>query len=292
MKFLLYLTAATLLVLIPPAGAATPCPPEKSIVESRENGTVDWTLYSVTVPLPPVDTHQPDRDAAGHGLLPDNARQKALSDLMEILSSLPLDSDHLVADRLAANTLIKAQLEEIIASAPKTVPGENGTEALRFRLDGAFLQLILPEEIKQLAEIQTFAPNHTGSPEDRRLGAFSGLVVDARAVAAAPVLVPEIIDENGRQVYGPAFVSREFAVQYGAGIYTPCINEIVKNRVGPNPLVIRALKAVGLRKSTLVISNGDASSLRSASSHLSFMRQARVAILIREKQSRQIEGKP
>jgi len=287
MKFLLHFFVAVMFVLTQAAWAADPCPPERRLLQSVENGTVDWTLNSVKVPL------VPDADPlAQNGSLAGKTYQQALSDLLGIVSGLPLDSGRLVEDRIAGDQLVKAQLEEIIATGPKLVRGEDGTATICLRLDGAFLQLILPDEIKQLSEIQTVSPNHTNNLQDQRPKVFSGLVVDARAVEAAPALVPEVIDENGRQVYGPAFVSREFAVQYGAGIYAPCINEIVKNRVGPKPLVIRALKAIGPHRSTLVISNGDASSLRGASSHLSFLRQARVAILIRDNQPRQIEGKP
>ncbi len=290
MKFLPYLIAATLLVLTQMAWATDPCPPQKHLLEKVKNGTIDWSSYSVTVPLPPAAAQQPDQCVTEQFAVADKAYHKALSDLMAIISSLPLNSDHLVEDRLSADPLIKAQLEEIIATAPRLTSANN--RKLGFKLDGAFLQLILPEEIKQLAEIQTVTPNNTPAPENRRPGAFTGLVVDARAVEAAPALVAEVIDENGRQVYGPAFVSRDFAVQYGAAIYAPCINASVKTRVGQKPLIIRALKAMGPQRSTLVISSGDASRLRSASSHLSFLRQARVVILLSEKQSPQIEGKP
>ncbi len=290
MKLLLYLIAATLLALAQTALAADPCPPQSHLLEPQGKGTVDWTYYAVTVPLPPGPGLQNDPLARQEVTPADTACRGAISNLLEIISGLRLDAGHLVRDRIAADPLIKAQLEEIVTTAARLV--SNPAEALRFRLKGAFLQLILPEEIKQLAEIQTVAPPGTGDSKTSDPQPFSGVVIDALAIDTAPALVPTVVDENGRQVYGPPFVSREFAVQYGCGIYAPCMNETVKQRVGQRPLVIRALRAVGPSRSTLVISNGDASSLRSASSHLSLLRQAKVAILVRESQPRQIEGKP
>ena len=84
-------------------------------------------------------------------------------------------------------------------------------------------------------------------------------------------MVPILVDETGREVYSPAFVSREFAVQNGVCEYVPAgcdLNQLP--RVEPNPLLIKGLRATGQNKCNIVISNSDAFKLRDTSTNLIF----------------------
>ena len=104
-------------------------------------------------------------------------------------------------------------------------------------------------------------------------------MVDARGLGVRPVMVPEIIDENHQEVYGSAFVSREYAVQRGMSGYGKNIENSVHNRrVADHPLVVKGLRAVGSGHSRIVISNADASKLRSTSESLSLLKECRVVI--------------
>jgi len=92
---------------------------------------------------------------------------------------------------------------------------------------------------------------------------------------------PKIIDENGQEVYGSAFVSREYAVQQGMSGYAKDITAAQSNpRVTNNPLTVQGLKTEGPGNADIVISNADAFKLRSASEHLSFMKKCRVMIVV------------
>jgi len=51
-------------------------------------------------------------------------------------------------------------------------------------------------------------------------------------------------------------------------------------RVRPNPLIVKGLKTKSPGRSVIVVSNADAAKLRSASEHLSFLRQCRVIIVV------------
>ena len=89
-----------------------------------------------------------------------------------------------------------------------------------------------------------------------------------------------LLDENGKQVYGPAFVSREFAVQQGLCRYITNTESALKSPiVGSNPLLVKGLRAEGTDRSTVVISNTDASRLLSMSENLAFLKQCRVIIV-------------
>jgi hypothetical protein len=107
------------------------------------------------------------------------------------------------------------------------------------------------------------------------------MVVDARNIQAVPVLAPKILDEKLEEVFGPAFVSREFAVQHGMVRYTTdLLKAKLHPRVSVRPLIVKALKTIWPGRCDFIISNADAAKLRSASEHLLFMRECRVVIVL------------
>ena len=94
-------------------------------------------------------------------------------------------------------------------------------------------------------------------------------------------MVPVLMDESGQEVYGPAYVSREFAVQRGMCRYIRGMDDSANlPRVAPNPLFVKGLRTVSKGSCDIVISNTDASKLRGASSHLEFLKQCRVVIVL------------
>jgi len=119
------------------------------------------------------------------------------------------------------------------------------------------------------------------SPDSENEG-FTGLVVDARGVDVRPAMCFTVFDESGRDVYGPAYVSREFVVQKGMCGYVTDISAAEKSdQVGHNPLVVKALSARRPAGTDLVISSTDASRLRGAVQNLFFLRECRVIVVRR-----------
>ena len=110
----------------------------------------------------------------------------------------------------------------------------------QMKLNGGFSQLILPPEIRHIESIkQVLSPNQSKQIQSRARSSkiFTGMVVDARGMRVVPVLAPMILDENLQEVFGPAFVSREFAVQHGVTRYTTDIDKAkLDPRVSDNPL--------------------------------------------------------
>ena len=110
---------------------------------------------------------------------------------------------------------------------------------------------------------------------------YTGLVVDARGLGVRPVMVPEIIDENHQEVYGSAFVSREYAVSQGMSGYAKQLESATANqRVTDNPLVVKGVKTEGPGQCDIVISSADAEMLKSAAENLSFLEKCRVMIVV------------
>jgi len=94
-------------------------------------------------------------------------------------------------------------------------------------------------------------------------------------------MAPKILDEEGREVYGSAFVSAEWATKFGIVGYVKDLDGAKKNdRVAANPLVVKAKKVSGSGGSDLIISNAEAQGLKEMSKNLSFLEQCRVLVVV------------
>ena len=94
-------------------------------------------------------------------------------------------------------------------------------------------------------------------------------------------MAPRILDEKGREVYGGAFVSREYAVQHGVCVYTRKLGMAMGDpRVAQHPMVVKGLRTERPGRIHILISDTDATRLRGAVEHLSFLKQGRVMIVV------------
>ena len=251
----------------------------KDVIELKENGSINWSRGVV--------------QAKGIGIPPtklsgdSNARTEALTDaklnashvILKIIKELRINGTTVVGDYAIQDPAIMSKIENMVNNA-KVVKKEYLTDGtvkieMEVNLRGGFAQLILPKEIKPLDSIKLVTMNKSSTP------VFTGLVVDAKGLGVKPVMVPKIIDENNQEVYGSAFVSREYAVQQGMSGYSRDLKESLKDkRVSDYPLVVKGLKTSGPGHSEIVISNADASKLRGISESLYFMKKCRVIIVI------------
>jgi hypothetical protein len=145
---------------------------------------------------------------------------------------------------------------------------------------GAFSDTLLPPSLGMPPAAATDAPpsSDTGTAAG---GNYTGLVVDARGLGVRPAMAPKVLDENGQEVYGSAFVSREYAVQQGMTGYAKDLDGAKANeRVTDNPLVVKALRVEGPGKCDLVISLMDAAMLRGAADTRGFLEKCRVMVVV------------
>jgi hypothetical protein len=277
MKKRVILTMALMFLLIIPVSGYG----EKylDIVEKSTEGTINWSKGVVQanglgIPSKKIDNNSQRRLKA----LAD-AKLDAFSKILEVVQGVRIDGTTCVGDFADKNDIVMSKIETMARSA-KMVKEEclsNGNVkiTMEMNLRDGFSQLVLPEAIRALESIQVAKKMKNSST------GFTGLVVDARGLDVKPVMSLKIFDENDQEVYGPAFVSREYAVQQGVVEYTGDITEAQKNkRVAGNPLTVKGLRTAGKGRSDIVISNLDASKLISASENIRFMKQCRVVIVV------------
>ena len=110
---------------------------------------------------------------------------------------------------------------------------------------------------------------------------YTGLIFDAQNLTFTPSASVKILDEDGREVYGSAYVSKDWAEKQGIVSYVKDLAQAKANqRVAGNPLVIKAIKVTGPNNKDLVISNEDARKVRDLSKNINFLDAAKVVIIV------------
>ena len=110
---------------------------------------------------------------------------------------------------------------------------------------------------------------------------YTGLVIDARGLGVKPAMSPKVLDETGKEVYGSAYVSREFAIQQGMVGYARDLTLAQQNpRVADNPLTVKAIKASGQAKTDIVLSTPDANLIKNAAKNLNFLEKCKVMVVL------------
>ncbi len=270
------------------------CQQWNELVEQIGNGTVNWSQGVV--------------QAKGIGVPPENfygkpqarpmalraAKMDAMRNLLEVTKGVRIDSSTTVKNYAVENDVIMSRVQGIVRGAQviKQEYMSDGTVevTMQMSLSGDLAHVVLPQVVQPPTPLGAPAyppsvPPSTSMPSSPPVDAaskvYTGMVVDARGLNARPAMSPKVLDENGQEVYGSAFVSREFAVQQGMSGYAKDLEGARKNqRVTDNPVTVKGIKTQGAGRSDIVISNADASNLKSAAENLSFMKKCRVMIVV------------
>ncbi|GAB6097121.1 hypothetical protein JCM14469_33750 [Desulfatiferula olefinivorans] len=280
---------AAILVFSLMAGPAGATDQGFSLIEVRDQAEIDWSRRLVRA-----------RGTAGPGevtgasvlnrqhRLVDMARHRAETRLMSLIEALPLDSRQSAGAVLASSRDSLDQLTVMIGQA-RTVQKDYLTDGsvemmIEMPFDGGFAQLLLPGEIQQIQPLKTVTPVRNPSSPENPIAAeesYTGLVVDTRGLTVRPVLSPRVIDEGGQEIYGPAYVSREHAVQSGTVYYTRSLDDpLLIERTGSRPVIVTGLKVQGTCPADVIISRADASKLHSSPALLGFLGRGRVAVVV------------
>jgi hypothetical protein len=263
-----------------------------TLLQELDSGCIDWSTGTVRVRGIGTPDVMDDGQASGSALdILDSARQMAHANLIETAYTIRINSTSRVADRVAQDPSFRDGLSALAGNATVTRQEylSDGTLEieLTMNLTGGFGQFVLPEEIRQVETVTTMtAAQPTIEPIEKATavadaGPYTGLILDATGIGAKPSLVPVVVDESDEVVYGPAFVSREFAVSRGmSGFATTLAAARLDARVGDRPMIVKAIRTRSTGATDLVIATPDAARLRSSVAHLNFLKACRVSIVI------------
>lgn len=266
------------------------------LVSKTDSAVINWTdgVLTATGRGEPPEAYLGDEQGRKKIALTaaiDNARKR----LMEAIVKIPIDAGSTVGDLVESDRAAWVELKEMVNVA-ELVHQEFTTDGtvevtVQMSMNGGFSQLVLPKVIKQIESVKPIAgtsdnPSGNGTDgvpitSDVASGSNTGMIIDARGLDIAPCMVPRIYDENGQEVFGPAYASREFAVQKGMIGYMSDMDAAARNpRVADKPMILQGLRAGGAGDTDIIVSNADAARLRSAFQNLAFRRQCRVLIVL------------
>lgn len=254
----------------------TVCP----CTSSFENGSINWRTGDITA----IGKAAPkDEKEAGLPSVPAAARADANRQIILLLKQIKINKVQTVDHYASGNDIILAGIEKTADDARILKQYYTSAMAVEIRIQtsmyGGFLQLVLPEEIRQIPKINPVSANKEAqTPAKDR---YTGLILDARGLGFEPVLNPVIVSEQGNDIYSSVYISREFAVQNGVCKYACTKEEALKEeRIGSRPLFFKGLRKEGKENSSIVVSMSDYHELEKTTERHEFLKECRVVIII------------
>lgn len=241
-------------------------------------GKVDWTTGVVTavgIGAPPANAANP---AQARAMAERAAQVVAYRNLLEAIKGVRVDSTTTVENFMVTSDLIRTQVSGFVQGATvtdKKYMSDGSVEVtVGMKLTGALADSLLPKGPLAPPTGLVTTPGTAGQT-------FTGLIVDARGLGVRPAMAPKVVNEEGKEVYGSAWINRDWAVREGMAGYLKDPLQAQQNpRVTDRPLLVKAIKASGDARVDVVISNADASMIHGASQNLSFLEKCKVIILV------------
>jgi hypothetical protein len=242
------------------------------------SGKIDWTtqvITSVGIGAPPA---QPANAAQARAMAERAAQVVAYRNLLEAVKGVRIDSTTTVENFMVTSDVIRTQVSGFVQGAmvmDKKYMSDGSVEVtVGMKLTGALADSLLPKTPAAPPTGIVATPGVAGQ-------AFTGLIVDARGLGVKPAMAPKVLNEDGKEVYGSAWINRDWAVREGMAGYLKDPLQAQQNpRVTDKPLLVKAIKASGDARVDLVISNADAAMLQGAAQNLSFLEKCKVIILV------------
>ena len=242
------------------------------------SGKVDWTtgvITAVGIGAPPA---QPANAAQARAMAERAAQVVAYRNLLEAVKGVRLDSTTTVENFMVTSDVIRTQVSGFVQGAmvmDKKYMSDGSVEVtVGMKLTGALADSLLPKQPPAPPTGIVTTPGAAGQT-------FTGLIVDARGLGIKPAMAPKVLNEDGKEVYGSAWINRDWAVREGMAGYLKDPLQAQQNpRVTDKPLLVKAVKASGDARVDVVISNADASMIHGAPQNLSFLEKCKVIILV------------
>lgn len=216
------------------------------------------------------------------------ARAVAAGRIAEILDGIHLTSDRTVQQGGMENATVRLRVDAFIKGIqygePRLQSNPDGsiwaevTATLGFFGNGGLVDTIQdtlpPSDPSQRKDLPPPAPK---APES-----YTGLIVDASGLGVRPGLAPRILTETRREVYGTADVSRDYVIKYGMVGYAKSVDDArgFADRVGKNPLVVKAVGPEEPNGIGVILSSEDAGKALAADRDGRALKEARVIFVL------------
>jgi hypothetical protein len=281
MKALRALFAATLCLAV--AAFAEIRPVIDTVVTGQQgSGCIDWTarvILSRGIGAPNMEVPEAARRPGAIRA----AQQVALRNALETIKGILLNSSTTVENFMLKNDVITSHISGFLRGfeqkgKEKYMSDGSVEVTMAIPLDGigGIDDQIYGTSIGEKPSIASWE-----GPKAKTQTIFTGIIIDCKGLNVKPALSPRVLDESGKEVYGSAYVTREWAIKYGIAGYSRDIKDAAKlDRVGKTPGTVKAVKAAGDNVTDVVISDADAAEIRSAGQNLKFLSECRVVFVV------------
>jgi hypothetical protein len=250
-----------------------------SVVTQKDRNLLDWTqnyIESTGMAVAPTGMKGDQAKAmARRGAIVDLQRN-----LLEFMAGIQIDARTTMDDFMASDR-VRTEVHGIIKNIELldgTWNGESYTVSGRVRLL-PLRNVVVANIVHDPVNISIVEEEKKTPPAKRTAGNFTGIVIDVRHLPLVPAMTFNVLDTNGRTVYGIEFVDRQHYLQSGLCAYFNNINYARGDlHVGTNPIVAKAVRLAS-GNVDIIISNNDAVKVRGNS--YDFRRECKVIIVSR-----------
>lgn len=247
------------------------------LTQNLDNGQVNWQKqYLEATGIGAPNPNMPLQAQRAGALRA--AKLNAMRNLLETVKGINLTSETTVENAMVTNDVIVTRVEGVLRNfevigEPRYMSTGDVEVTVRMYLTGELADALLPQQFGGGTMPSQAMPQQNA--------VYTGLVIDAKGLGLRPAMAPKVLDENGNEIYGSRYVSRDWAVKIGMVGYDKDMNRARTNeRVTNNPLVVKAMKVAGPNKADVVISAADASLIATASANMNFMDKCKVMFIV------------
>jgi hypothetical protein len=203
------------------------------------------------------------------------ARERAMEGMVRLVKNVRVDADTTLSELLEHSDVFQSRIVAVINAKMKSreFPVDFATSGCRAEL--------------RIGDLLPAVPyTYPGDEFPARIDApiptdYTSLIIDTRALAVEPMILPSVLNEDGLEVYGRFFVDIRSAGRYGIVAYAHGEDEAMKYRTaGDRPFYTVALRAV---KGCPVIADRDVRKLFSSGRTVEQLKKCRVIFIIDKK---------
>lgn len=222
------------------------------VSESVAGGQINWTQKHITA----TGRGAPEPEAANVAVARLGAERAAKNDafqnILKIVRRVRVSGTQTAGGRLVASTELSGAVEKVVR-AFRVLDTKYYTDG------GVDLVVQLSLDAVAVALMPEAGSAASRAPEAAE---FTGVVINAKGLAVAPALAPQILDERNKPVYTAMMVARDSLRQGGMVAYTKSLTAATRDpRIGARPLVIRAARAAQPGSADMVLATEDAAKL-------------------------------
>lgn len=205
------------------------------------------------------------------------ARMDALRNLIETIQGVHVTSRTTVREQMLESDVVRSKVEGWARNFRQVGPPRylsDGTVEVDYAMpvNDPLRDALIPSSEEEGYSLAGEPPPATAH--------YTGLIVDTKGLHIQPALSPRIMDQRRREVYGPSFVDREYAIEIGVVGYAKSLEQAKADpRVGDHPLIVKAIKT-GPQRVDVIIADTDAEVIHQVVENGDFLKECRVMFLV------------